>query len=517
MFQNDVVGYFSNLWQAARGKGPRMYGKDVFYPLDISDIWKDVDYIKAFQAIPELNAVINLKARSFSNMRLQAVNTKLKPVQDDFVKKLQNPNWFQSEKEFLRQTKIWHEIFGNEYLYLFYGVGFTPADAKGIYTLPPNLMYPELTLEKPFFHVEPDDLKDALKYVMKYDGHELPLSTETIIHLNDNRVVVKKPNQKDLLKGESKLQALGVALNNIRLAYESRGIILKYRGAIGILSNEGKDAAGSVPVDQTEIDRIQKEYSKYGTGSNQHQLLITSASLKWQSMMINNPRNLGLFEEVEEDFNKVLDAFGVPSELVVRRRGSAFETPDQKQANKNFHENTIIPECTEWCYALNQKVYQDTNVKLIPDFSWMPLFQEDLKAKSDTLNQMVNALSKLLMDNQISKEEYREELKKIGIGDGSVVPEEVTTDTQLLETQKAQAQLRGSVGGVQGILGIQTAVSQGTTSPEAGAAILELVYGFSAAEATRLLTQNQNNNGNIQQQEQGSGQEAPASDQSGGE
>jgi hypothetical protein len=51
----------------------------------------------------------------------------------------------------------------------------------------------------------------------------------------------------------------------------------------------------------------------------------------------------------------------------------------------------------------------------------------------------------------------------------------------------ARAQLKGSVGGVQGIIGIQTSVAQGLTDRGSAIALLELIYGFSNAEATRLL------------------------------
>jgi hypothetical protein len=51
----------------------------------------------------------------------------------------------------------------------------------------------------------------------------------------------------------------------------------------------------------------------------------------------------------------------------------------------------------------------------------------------------------------------------------------------------ARAQLKGSVGGVQGIIQIQTSVAEGLTDRGSAIALLELIYGFSNAEATRLL------------------------------
>lgn len=55
------------------------------------------------------------------------------------------------------------------------------------------------------------------------------------------------------------------------------------------------------------------------------------------------------------------------------------------------------------------------------------------------------------------------------------------------ETAKAQAALRGSVGGVQGILGIQQSVSQGLTDFESAITILMEIYGFDRAVSSALL------------------------------
>jgi hypothetical protein len=67
--------------------------------------------------------------------------------------------------------------------------------------------------------------------------------------------------------------------------------------------------------------------------------------------------------------------------------------------------------------------------------------------------------------------------------------DDITTDKveDLGVQEKAQAELKGSVGGVQGILSIQQSVSQGFTTIDAGAAILELIYGISPIEARRML------------------------------
>jgi hypothetical protein len=63
-----------------------------------------------------------------------------------------------------------------------------------------------------------------------------------------------------------------------------------------------------------------------------------------------------------------------------------------------------------------------------------------------------------------------------------------TVDTELARQRaEAQANLKGTVGGVQGILSIQQSVSQGVTKRDAAISLLETIYGFDSETANRLL------------------------------
>lgn len=69
------------------------------------------------------------------------------------------------------------------------------------------------------------------------------------------------------------------------------------------------------------------------------------------------------------------------------------------------------------------------------------------------------------------------------------------------EQMQSQANLRGSVGGVQGILGIQASVQQGTTDYNAAISTLKEIYGFSEEKAKQILGKPQTNNINTQNNE----------------
>ena len=155
------------------------------------------------------------------------------------------------------------------------------------------------------------------------------------------------------------------------------------------------------------------ELHGYGTLEGQHQDIITNTDLAWVQRGVNNPQNLGLYQETEESFNKILDAYGTPSEIFVRQKGATFE--NQRIAERGMYVRTIIPEANEWAMAVNSVYYPDGKKKLIVDFSHLEIFQDDLKKRADALSSLVTALSKMFQDGAITVEEYKAELKKYGI------------------------------------------------------------------------------------------------------
>lgn len=382
------------------------------------DTFNKIDYLESYEEIPELNAIINMKARTFSNFRLKAIdkdNNEVNNTETERVKALiTKPNWFQDGKEFLIQTKILREIFGNEFVFAQTPFGFdaNPIRVKGLFTLPGNIVKCEYQSSIPFFM---NDSKTGVSYKYKpADGLDWKsFESGKIIHMNDNRARIKSATDKKLLLGQSKMEAEKSVINNIRMAYESRGIILKYRGADGAWVNKQKDQQGrSLPMFKDDKDILQNAYKGYGTLAGQHQTMITDADVAWVQAGVKNPANLGIFEEIQEDFNKLLDSRGVPPEIFARTQGSTYE--NQKQAEKGLYVRTIIPEANEWVGAVTSELSVDKNVTYIADYTHLPIFQEDLKARGDALNSMVTALSKALSDQAITIETYQDEIAKFG-------------------------------------------------------------------------------------------------------
>ena len=392
------------------------WGGSYFYPLStVSTLFSNKTF-EAFNKVPEVNAILNYRANAKKNVIITAVNKvndkpATSPNAIKALRLINNPNYFQAQKEFIRQSSLWHDIDGNEYLFFLKPTGCKSSNTKALFTLPPQLVDITLKNEDPFFRILPSDID--IGYTIKLSNKIIPLETENIVHLNDNRVNVTQ-NQGNILKGESKLIALSGPINNIIAAYEARNVFLTKRGALGILSNSSKDGiGGTVPLDDREKEKLQKEFERYGIQNNQWHTIITNMSLSWQQMGINLS-DLKVFEEVREDFFKILDGFGVPQDLFASNKGVTFQ--NQKNAEKRMYEGTTIPEFNEWIGGIN-KYFETENEswELRGDFSHLPVFAENVKERSASLQTLVNALSKALADGAITIEQYQTELLKFGI------------------------------------------------------------------------------------------------------
>lgn len=387
-------------------------GTQYFYGFASSkSSFEQIDLLEAYD-IPEVNSIISLKARTFSNFKLIEVDKDGKEKKTTegqaLIKTLQHPNWMQDGKEFAIQTKTFKELFGNEYLYKLTPFAMDKS-LKALFTLPPNIVKSKYDNSIPFYlQTEP---KVSYK-VKKDDTNWAEIEGNQIIHFNSNRVNVKNSTDKNLLKGESILEVNRCLVNNLRGAYESRGIIINNRGANGAWVNDGKDQLGMIKIDAEEKKRLEDSFLNYGTLKHQKQTIVTNAPVKWVQAGTNNPMNLGLFEETKECFFKLLDAYGVPPEMFSSANGSTFE--NQRQAEKGLYVRTIIPEAQEWTGGISSEVLTDTSI--IADYFHLPVFQEDLKQRGDSMQSVLNALSKALQDQAITIEDYKKELTKFGIG-----------------------------------------------------------------------------------------------------
>jgi hypothetical protein len=110
---------------------------------------------------------------------------------------------------------------------------------------------------------------------------------------------------------------------------------------------------------------------------------------------------------------------------------------------------------------------------------------ESLKAAIDFYNMQTE------QERQVIEEDFNALMGNFALNFGDqwlITPMSASgQDSFEAENQKAQATLRGSVGGVQGVLSIQSSVSTGTTSRSSGVAMLVHIFGFDPVTANQIL------------------------------
>ena len=446
-------------------------------------IWIDTNNLGSiYETIPEVRLVIDNKATLFSNMVIKCVDADGEEVEHQALELLTNPNPLQTQNEFLSQYMVNKSIYGNSFF----------NKLKATSTSFPSTMY---VLPSEFISIVPTGkmfqqsfIEDIIKsYDLEIQGQTDSYPPEEILHKNDIAT-------DDYLASESRLLPLKMPISNIEGAYKSRNILINEKGAIGILSNNNKDSDGGLPLNPEEKEQIQQDYqSKYGIGGGQNRVIISNASLNWQPMA-SGIKDLMLFEEIQEDFNRIVDAYGLNMNIFSNTKGSTFE--NQKQGLKSTYQNTIIPEANDLMQGLTTFLGLDLEgLELIADYSHLAVLQDDELKREQSEMFKVNRLKTLYDTNVITINDIREEIGEEPLPELDVAPVVVSEDDALSEggaevqdaNALAQAGLRGSVGGVQGILQIQDSFSRGVTSEASALSILMTIYGFDNDTARSIL------------------------------
>lgn len=374
----------------------------------------ELSYLLAcYKENPIVQAIINIKAEAFSNIRFKVKDLKtgeilpIKEYEADkgaLSKLLSRPNPLQSTLEWLRQFKVNHEVFGNAYSYAALPVGFennfSYEDISVINNLPSYKVVPQLTGK----WLEATTKEEIIEYYRftGLDGREIKLPTNKVFHANGINIEL----DAHFAEGRSKLIALQRPISNIDKAFESRNVLINRRGALGILTSDKKDESiGNVPLTEDEIKEVQDDYKKYGLMEDQYHLLISSQPLKYQKMAMSI-KELMLFEEVEADAIAIANSFGVP-ELLVKYyiKGGTFNNLDASE--KRLYDSTIIPESEDFMIGLNTFLNtEEKGIELIGSFDHLHALQINKKEEAETNNKNEDTALSAFMIGAIRYNQY---------------------------------------------------------------------------------------------------------------
>jgi len=468
---NRFGNWFSRFFRVFLNENPPFYAlRSNFFLNGQMPILIDMsDLMAVYCSSPYVRAVIDKKADMFKNMDIKLRNKKTGEIisEHKILELFKQPNPLQNQEDFISQISIYKDIYANAFIYKLKGINQT----KVLWNLPPDGM--QVIPSGKLF--EQYQLEGIIKeYRFEKADYVKIFDVDDIIH-------VSQGVSENYFVAKSKLESLCLNISNMQGAIKTRNILINEKGALGIISNQSKDADGGIPLGEEERKRIEKSYreNKYGIFDNQMRWIITTANVTWTPMGYPT-KDLMLFEEIEDDFQALCSAYGLSRDIFPSTKGATFE--NQKEALKQTYQNTIQPEADLLMRTFtNQFGLQNDGLELFADYSWLAVMQEDKKQEEETKKIKTERLNMLFTDGIITKEQFA-----IEMGYEFKAQEDVQSTEDKI--RNAQIELRSTVGGTQGIIDLNEAVSNGNMDRQTAINVLINQYGYDATIASSMIT-----------------------------
>lgn len=365
------------------------------------------DYLLAFNSCPPLKAIVSKRANLFNTGNLEVLNKNTGNYAVGSVAKsikniLDKPNALQTGKQFFAQQNIYCDLFGYCPILVMRPAGM-PEEITAIWNIPPWLF--DLTYTGDWlYQTQVEGVYK--KFFMFWGNKKIELEPENLFFIFDNGIGTE--DDSNLTIPDSRLVGNEYVVSNITAAYKSRNTLITKRGAIGILSNDSRDQAGILPLKAGQKEEVQKDFSKYGLTGQPFQIIITDAALKWQNMGYPT-KDLMLFEEIEDDINRLCDAYGWPPQLIARTKDVTFD--NKKEGMKEAYRDTIIPESKQRMEQFSAAIIPEgLNLVITRDYSEVEVLQEDRKHQAEARRALNEALKIEYYAGLITKNDWLEAL-----------------------------------------------------------------------------------------------------------
>ena len=450
----------------------------------------------ALNTVPELSSIIKYLSNAFS-VGIYQIYKNDEIVDNKITELLNNPNPLQSGTEF-KQSFIENLIsFGVSYI--FFNSKGLPEFTKSISILDSDKTnaYIGETSQKEL--LEAEKLNDIVKY-FEYttEGKTIKIESDNVVVVTMNTDVKKKGKY---LNYQSPLKPLEKALMVTPAMYDSMQNLMNNGGMKGFVSNKTKDDAGNVPINEREKKVIQKAFKNYGSKSGQYDVAFTNSDLNYIAIT-SRIKDMLLPEQQNMIKTIIADVMGFDIAILNSNNANKYKSTDYQEARKSMYQEKLIPAANSFTSGLTKYFFKHSSEYIKLDYSFIDVFSEDEKIKYETSNIEINniiSINESLMSGYINynnalylmiNQGYSNEDALLLINKPIIENSDDTLETNSGATQEqlaAQANLRGSVGGVQGILAIQASVQQGITSIESALATLVEIYGFNEDTARTIL------------------------------
>lgn len=336
-----------------------------FYDLTAIEDWYNYSTnLEVAENHPILTPALLFVSKLFSQADFYIENKKTKEKIYDhwLLDVLKNPNYFQTESDFLESLNFMMIAQGVAIVYKKSTLGFDEPDK--LFLLNKDLIkFPDGFKDLNFLKLSNAAL-DKIEITYDENGVNMQIPLSKLMFFYD----LPNATRKNPFKVKSRLDGLKQTLINTNDSLLAKNIILKTNGKE--LITGGKEG---FPLGDKEKEEAQKLFNtKYGLSRTRSRSLLTRANLTWKSLHIAL-RDLGLDESVKVDGNLIYTALHIPKDIL------SLEA--KKTTYNNFKESMVSYIQNEMQSTLDaftkviQKELKDKNLKIKGSYEHLPIMQ----------------------------------------------------------------------------------------------------------------------------------------------
>jgi len=347
--------------------------------LDTNGFANSEKYLESSLTNPILLAIIALRSKIYSQMKITHLNSAGKPIENSEILKLfKQPNYFQSQEDFFFQQMWFLSATGTNLTYKINAL----SETKSIYNLIPSEINLNDSHKVKSFISTKAELKSYgdRKIIYTLDGQTFNISIKDLIPTYDlaNGLTVNS-----LMSSPSRLKGISKTIQNIEENLLSKNVNLKMTQKYLMASQGDGNEAQIQDSDRKDI------FSKIAKKS----LLITNANIKAQHL-VSDMKRLFLDEQFSADALTCLLAFDMSKDILNYFSNGASTYENKEKAMLDYIQNSIQSDANNTMNSFASSFgLIDKGESLKASYDHLPVMQLVMKTKIETLQLYINTLA----------------------------------------------------------------------------------------------------------------------------
>lgn len=330
------------------------------------------DFLKVSLTNPILMAIFNLRCKLYSQMRISHVNNKGEVIENSpYIKLLKQPNYFQTQEDFLFQQMWFLSATGSDYCYKIQPI--STQEPKALYNLiPTDIDFNKSERVNKFITLKNDknDFENRqIKYKLDDKVHEFNI--KDIIPFYDLANGLKS---NSFLYSHSRLESLKSVLANIDINIQSKGVNLAMSSKYIVSPDGDGNEAQIQPNDRTDIT------NKLGRKS----LILTNRSIK-ATHLVTDMKRLFLDEQFSADATTILNAYDQSKDILNYFSNGASTYDNKSAAMIDYIQNSIQQDANKTMSSFSSSFgLIDKGEMLVATYNHLPALTGVTETKINT-------------------------------------------------------------------------------------------------------------------------------------